>query len=273
MKHLRVSLVQHSACGDAAANRASIERLVGRDPPADLVLLPEVCLLRGNREDYRAVAEPVPGPTAAWLADRARSWRTWLLAGSVPESAGGALYNTCLLFDREGTLRAAYRKMHLFEATLDTGEVVREGDTWSAGDTPVMADVEGWSCGFGICYDVRFPELFRYYAQHGAHLLFLPSNFTQRTGRDHWNVLVRSRAIENQCFVLAPGQCGCNPRTGIESHGHSLAVGPWGEVLAEADRDETRLDAVLDPARLREVRARIPVLEHCRLPPAVLPRD
>lgn len=129
----------------------------------------------------------------------------------------------------------------------------------------MMVDIEGWRCGLSICYDLRFPELYRGYAALGAHLLLIPANFTQRTGRDHWEVLVRARAIENQCFVVAPNQCGANPSSGVVSHGHSLAVGPWGEVLAAARDEETALHCVLDPAELWRTRQRVPALDHRRL--------
>jgi nitrilase len=128
-----------------------------------------------------------------------------------------------------------------------------------------MAEIEGWSCGLAICYDLRFPELFRYYSRHGAALFFVPSNFTQKTGKDHWETLARARAIENQAFVVAPNQCGVNPRTGIASHGHSLVVGPWGDVLAVAGDKETILTVALQPEALHRTRARIPVLRHRRL--------
>ena len=128
-----------------------------------------------------------------------------------------------------------------------------------------MVDLEGWQCGMAICYDLRFPELFRFYSADGAHLFFIPSNFTQRTGRDHWETLIRARAIENQCFVLAPDQCGANPHTRCRSHGHSLAFGPWGELLATAADEPTVLRVTLDPQLLISTRQRIPALEHRRM--------
>ena len=125
-----------------------------------------------------------------------------------------------------------------------------------------MVDIEGWSAGLGVCYDLRFPELSRHYSARGADILFFPSNFTQRTGRDHWEVLLRARAIENQCFVVAPNQCGVNRAIRVVSHGHSMAIGPWGEVLCEAGNREAILTAELDPALLRSTRRRIPALKH-----------
>ena len=260
-----LSVVQCSAGPDKQQNLQRVSALLEQAPPCDVIVLPEVFAVRGNDEDYRREAEPVAGPTVECLRETALTRRAWVLAGSIIEHSEGALYNTSVLLDRHGAVAAAYRKIHLFEATLDDGTFIREADTYRAGDEPVLADVEGWRFGLAICYDIRFPELFRRYAEAGAHAFFIPSNFTQRTGRDHWEVLVRARAIENQCFVVAPNQCGINVRTGVASHGHSMAVDPWGEVLGQAGDDEEIITVRLDPERLEEVRARIPVLQHRRL--------
>jgi predicted amidohydrolase len=125
-----------------------------------------------------------------------------------------------------------------------------------------MADIEGWRAGLSICYDLRFPELFRHYSAHNAAILFVPANFTRRTGKDHWSVLLRARAIENQCFVIAPNQCGVNRAIGVASYGHSMAIGPWGETLCEAGRTEKVMLVELDPALLVSTRKRIPALRH-----------
>jgi nitrilase len=262
---LRIILLQNSAGADVERNLAGIERRLRRTPACDLIALPEVFTIRGNDADYHAAAERLPGPITKRLMALAAHRRAWVLAGSVIESCREKIYNTSVLINRQGRVVARYRKIHLFEANLDNGQVVRESDIYAAGDTPVMAEIEGWSCGLAICYDLRFPELFRYYSRHGATLFFVPSNFTQKTGKDHWETLVRARAIENQAFVVAPNQCGVNPRTGIASHGHSLVVGPWGNVLAVAGDKETILTITLHPEELRRTRQRVPVLQHRRL--------
>lgn len=262
---LTVAAVQCAAGRDTEANLRRIEELAASAEHCDLLVLPEVFALRGSDDDYRKAAEPRSGRLVAWLGQLARTRRAWVLGGSLLERDGDRIYNTSVLVDRGGRPAAFYRKIHLFEAYLEHGQVIRESDVYAAGDDPVAAGVEGWTCGLSICYDLRFPELFRRYAAGGAALLLAPSNFTQRTGKDHWSVLVRARAIENQCFVVAPNQCGANPVTGIESHGHSLIAGPWGEVLAEAGREEAVLTAVLDPAELERIRRRVPALEHRRL--------
>lgn len=262
---LRIILLQNSAGVDVERNLAGLERRLRRAPACDLIALPEVFAIRGNGADYRAAAERLPGPITERLMALAARARVWVLAGSVIERDRGKIYNTSVLINRQGRIAARYRKIHLFEANLDNGQIVRECDTYAAGNQPVLAMVEGWRCGLAICYDLRFPELFRHYAARGAALFFLPSNFTQKTGKDHWETLVRARAIENQAFVVAPNQCGINPRTGIASHGHSLVVGPWGDVLAASGEKETVLTVTLDPDDLRRTRARIPVLRHRRM--------
>jgi predicted amidohydrolase len=262
---LRVVLLQNSAGADVERNLAGIERRLRRAPACDLIALPEVFAIRGEDADYRAAAERLPGPITKRLMALAARRRVWILAGSVIERCRGKIYNTSVLINRQGRLAAHYRKIHLFEANLGNGQIIRESDIYAAGAKPVMAVVEGWSCGLAICYDLRFPELFRHYSKHGVALFFVPSNFTQKTGKDHWETLVRARAIENQAFVVAPNQCGINPRTGVASHGHSLVVGPWGDVLAVAGDKETILTVTLQPEELRRTRQRIPVLRHRRL--------
>jgi predicted amidohydrolase len=265
-KPLRVALIQNCAGADAGSGTAWIEKRVDALPDVDLVALPEVFAARGSDADYRRAAEPLRvSATLDTVARWARQKRAWFIAGSVIESAGRRVYNTCVVLDRHGRIHASYRKIHLFEARLQDGRVIRESDAYSAGHKPVMTDVEGWRAGLSICYDLRFPELFRQYSRLGAHILFVPSNFTQRTGKDHWEVLVRARAIENQCFVVAPNQCGKNPKTGVASHGHSMVVGPWGEVLVSAGNRPSVRIATLDPAELRAVRHRIPALTHRKM--------
>jgi predicted amidohydrolase len=262
---LTVTVVQNSAGCDPYDNLARINCQIAGVPPGDLIAFPEVFAIRGNDEDYRAQAEVLPGAMISRLIDLAVRRHEWVLAGSVLEKDGKDVFNTSVLIDRAGAIAAVYRKIHLFEAYLDDGQVIRESDVYRAGYTPTLAVIEGWRCGLAICYDLRFPELFRHYAEQGAHLFFVPSNFTQKTGNAHWEILLRARAIENQAFVVAPNQCGANPCAGIASYGHSLVVGPWGDVLAQAGDAETVIRAVLDPADMVRTRNRIPVLRHRRM--------
>jgi nitrilase len=264
---MKVLMVQHAAGPDVPANLAALDALLAGAGSADLIVLPEVFAARGNDSDLRRAAEPLDGLQAAWLKETARRHNAWVLGGSILEKADSCIHNTAVLVDREGRLSATYRKLHLFEARLENGKIVREQDVYEPGEHPVMADIDGWSCGLSICYDVRFPELYRLYVKRGATLLLIPANFTQNTGKYHWETLVRARAIENQCFVVAPNQCGTNAATGVASYGHSLIVGPWGDVLAEGGTEAGLFTATLNRAELTQVRGRVPALKHRRILP------
>jgi len=263
--HLRVTLVQVNAGREIQANLGRLKQLLAGIGTTDVIALPEVFALRGSTRDYHDSAQPLTGALIDFLASLAHRHNAWVLAGSIVEDDRPSVYNTSVLINRRGEIAASYRKIHLFDSELDSGEIIRESDTWSAGTTPVSADLEGWQCGMAICYDLRFPELFRHYSAAGANILFLPSNFTRRTGQDHWEILLRARAIENQCYVIAPDQCGTDPHTGIASHGHSMIVGPWGEVLAEIEEGEGATTITLDRHHLETVRNRIPALTHRKL--------
>jgi predicted amidohydrolase len=263
--HLRVTLVQVNAGRDLQSNLGRVKSLLAGIGTTDLIALPEVFAIRGSDEDFRKSAQPLTGPLMNFLASIAHRHNAWVLAGSFVESNGNAAFNTSVLMDRGGQVTATYRKMHLFEAELDSGQMIRESDLWTAGTEPVMAELEGWRCGMAICYDLRFPELFRHYSSCGANLLFVPSNFTQRTGQDHWEILLRARAIENQCFVIAPDQCGTNPHTGVTSHGNSMIIGPWGKILARVEDGEHALTVSLDIHELETIRRTLPALSHRKL--------
>ncbi|MEI6217312.1 MAG: carbon-nitrogen hydrolase family protein [bacterium] len=262
MKKLSIAIIQMNAGSNIEQNLCKLGRLAAGVSKADVIALPEVFSMRGSNDDYLKTAQPLAGCVLEFVASLARNKKAWILAGSIIEKTNGRTYNTSVLVDRRGNIAVAYRKIHLFEAYLEDGQHIRESDAYSAGRKPVMADIEGWPVGLGICYDLRFPELSRCYAARGAAIIFFPSNFTQRTGRDHWEILLRARAIENQCFLVAPNQCGTNEAIGVTSHGHSMAIGPWGEVLCVAGNKDTVLRADLDPLLLRNVRQRIPALKH-----------
>jgi nitrilase len=263
--HLRVTVVQLAAGRDLEANLNRLKHVLSGIKATDVIALPEVFAIRGSDQDYRANAQALNGPLVNLLAATARRHNAWVLAGSLIESSDQKCFNTSLLLNRGGDKVASYRKIHLFEAELESGQVIRESDTYEAGDAPVMADLEGWRCGLAICYDLRFPELFRHYSAQGADLFFIPSNFTQHTGKDHWEVLLRARAIENQCFVVAPNQCGANPDSLVESYGNSMIVGPWGEVLARLEEGEQTATVTIDLHEIHRTRRRIPALEHRKI--------
>lgn len=258
---LRVTLVQIAAGPDPAGNRSRIEAMLAGQAPEDLLVLPEVFACRADDAGARVRAEEADGAIARWMGELARRRNAWVAGGLIERTAEG-IFNTLAVVDPSGRRQAAYRKIHLFESRLESGAAIREADLYRAGRDPVVVTMEGWRVGLSICYDLRFPELFRIYAAQGAHLMLAPSNFTRLTGRDHWEILVRARAIENQVFVVAPNQCGVNVQTGVASYGHSLAVGPWGEKRVEGGDEEAVLSVVLDPVALEEARRRVPALRH-----------
>ncbi len=263
--HLKVTLVQVDAGRNVQANLIRTKQLLSGIGATDVIALPEVFAVRGSDEDYRTNAAPLTGPLLSFLASIAHRHNAWVLAGSLVEHHQSGVYNTSVLLNRRGEITASYRKIHLFDATLASGQTVRESDLWQAGNEPVMADLDGWKCGMAICYDLRFPELFRHYSANGAQLFFLPSNFTQQTGKDHWEILLRARAIENQCFVIAPNQCGTNPHSGVASYGNSMIVSPWGEILTRFGTEEQVDTLALNIHDLEQTRRDLPVLTHRKL--------
>jgi predicted amidohydrolase len=272
MPPMRVALCQANCGEDVAANEAQVVGLLesAAAEGADLAALPEVWPCQGSADQVRAVAEPLEGPRVARLAEIARRHRMWLHGGSVLELDADRIYNTSLLFDRDGELVATYRKIHLFDADPPGAVPSRESFLYSAGDRAVTADTEFGRAGMSICYDVRFPELYRQLAVQGATLLFVPAAFRHETGRDHWDVLVRARAIEDQAFVIAAAQWGTWGPKGRErrNHGNSLVVDPWGRVLARAPDGVGVTVAELDPAEVGRVREALPALRHRRLNPS-----
>jgi predicted amidohydrolase len=263
---VRVAAVQLTSTADKARNREAAERLV-RAAAADgaaLVVLPEMFNVLGDPAVLRGGAEPLDGPTIAWARDLAAGLRLWLVAGSIIERVTGQdrHANASCLIGPDGRVHAVYRKLHLFDADVP-GAAMRESDTVLPGDEIVAAEAGGVRLGLAICYDLRFPELFRTLALDGCRLVALPSAFTERTGRDHWGVLVRARAIENQVFVIAANQVGqTSPR--LRWFGRSLIVDPWGVVLAQAADRETYVVADLDFAAQDAVRTQLPSLANRR---------
>ena len=248
---------------DKASNLEQAERLVARAAAggAELVLLPEKWNAIGDADTYRATAEPLDGgESVEAMASWARVHGISLVGGSITERREGRekLSNTCLVFDPDGAITSVYRKIHLFDVDVG-GHSYRESEAEEPGDEPVVADAAGWRVGLSVCYDLRFPELYRILAIEGAELLTVPANFTLYTGKDHWHVLQRARAVENQCYVAAAAQVG-EPYPGRPSYGRSLIVDPWGIVVAEAPDEETVISAELDRARIEDVRTRLPSL-------------
>ena len=265
----KVACVQIRSGADVAANLDRTENLIrqAHAQGAELIALPEVVDFRDEGvEPFRRYARPLPEhPAAKRFSRLAAELRVSLLAGSITVRAeSGMLANRSLLFDAEGKCVAEYDKIHLFDTGVIANNVSKESDIFVPGNRAVLAQTPAGRIGLSICYDLRFPHLYRDLAKAGAELLAVPSNFLETTGRAHWHVLLRARAIENGCYVLAPAQWG-ESRTGKRSFGHSLIVDPWGEVLADAGaNDERIITADIDEGRIAEVRGRIRSLAHDR---------
>lgn len=242
------------------------ERLVaqGARQGAELVALPEKWPFIHDAKRLPDAAEPLSGPSVQAAQGWARDLGVAILAGSITErvEGEGRGYNTSLLIAPDGAVVATYRKIHLFDVEVG-GVTYRESDGALPGDEVVLGEVLGRKIGMSVCYDLRFPELFRELASRGAEILAVPAAFTAATGKDHWEPLLRARAIENQAFVIAPNQIGRHA-SGTSSHGRSMIVDPWGVVLAQAPDEECVVTADLDFALLRDVRKRLPALEHRR---------
>ena len=263
---MRVAAIQLNSTNEKERNLEAAHRLIAEAAAdgAQLVALPEKWNVLGSAADLDAGAEPLDGPTLAAVGSWARELGVWILAGSIAERRAGAdrLFNTSCLFDPAGELMATYSKLHMFDVDVE-GVSYRESEREQPGDELVLADVGGVEVGMSVCYDLRFPELYRILAVRGARVLTVPSAFTAPTGRAHWHVLLRARAIENQAFVLAPNQSGQAPPH-YDSYGHSAVVDPWGEVLADAGEGECFVAASLDFERQTEIRSSLPSLANRR---------
>jgi deaminated glutathione amidase len=260
---VRASAVQLNSNEDKGRNLEIAERLVRRaaSEGADLAVLPEKFNVIGSPEQLIAGAEPLDGPTLRWAGALAAELGLWLVAGSIVERVEGddKLRNTSVLLTPDGGVSAVYRKIHMFDVEVG-GVTYRESDVETPGEEIVVADAGDVKLGLAVCYDLRFPELFRIMAVEGAQGFTLPSAFTVPTGRAHWETLIRARAIENQSFVIAAGQVGRHPPD-HESYGHSMIVDAWGTVLAAAtDEQERVVVADIDLDAQAEVRAKLPSL-------------
>jgi predicted amidohydrolase len=268
---MRAAAVQLNSTADKDRNLEVAERLV-REAAADgaeLIALPEKWSVLGAPQDLLAGAEPLDGPSIEAARGWARELGVYLVAGSVVERVEGRdkLSNTSVLIDPDGEIAAVYRKIHMFD--VDVGGVAyRESEHEEPGTEIVVADAGGVPVGLTVCYDVRFPELYRILTVRGARVITVPAAFTLHTGKDHWELLLRARAVENQVFVIAPGQVGEAPPH-YHSYGRSMIVDPWGVVLATAPDEECFVGAELDFELQDRVRATLPSLAN-RVPTAYL---
>ncbi|WP_254508351.1 carbon-nitrogen hydrolase family protein [Anatilimnocola floriformis] len=262
---IRVAAVQLCASTDKRANLAAVETLVRKAAAggAELIVLPELFNLYGNLRKAAAEAESLEGETATLLKRLAQESNAWLIGGSFAEvGRDGKAFNTSLAIDPAGEVRGSYRKMHLFDVDLGETLRVKESDNLLPGQDIGYVETPLANVGLSICYDLRFPELYRQQSRRGAELLCIPAAFTQKTGRDHWHLLVRARAVENQCYAIAANQVG-EHAPGSVSYGHSLIVDPWGRVLAEgSDGEPGVITAELSAEVLNDVRRKLPALQH-----------
>jgi predicted amidohydrolase len=266
----KVAAVQMTSGEDVEHNLATALRLAGEaiDEGAKLVLLPECFALLAPEQQKLGVAEPLPegGPILARLAAFARERSAELVLGGFWERASDPkkVSNACVHLGPDGSVRAVYRKIHLFDVDLPDGTTLRESASVEPGSEPVVTETCFGKLGLSVCYDLRFPELYRALVDRGAIALAVPAAFTLTTGKDHWHVLLRARAIESQCYVLAAAQTGRHFGQRV-SYGHALICDPWGTVLSECGEGEGYAIASIDPGVIARIRTALPSLKHRRL--------
>jgi predicted amidohydrolase len=266
--HYLVAAAQMTSGADRARNLATAARLVNEaaDLGARFVGLPENFGYMGPEQERIAGAESVEGPTISALREVARARRVFVLAGSIAErvDAPGKTANTSVLVADDGSIAAVYRKIHLFDVNIPDGARYAESETVQPGDRAVVADTPLGRVGLTVCYDLRFPELYRRLADEGADLITIPAAFTLYTGKDHWELLVRARAVENLAYVMAPAQQGRHSANRI-TFGNAMVVDPWGVVLARCPDGEGVCVAPFSSERIAHVRRELPALSHRRL--------
>ena len=265
----QAAVVQLNSTEDQDANLREAENLVRQAAAAgaSFVSTPENTPFLGRDTEKASGAQPLDGPICKCFAALARELGIQILLGSFAERSDDPLrcYNTSVLFGSDGSRLAVYRKIHLFDVDVSPEVRFRESDTVKPGGEVVIATPELGAVGLTVCYDLRFPDLYQELRRRGAELITIPSAFTATTGKDHWHILVRARAIETQCYVMAAAQCGKHDGEGLrESYGHSLIVDPWGKVLAEVAEGPGVALATVDLEHIRKVRRAIPVMDHAR---------
>lgn len=279
MEKYKVALLQMDSGRDLKKNKEQAQRLLeeAKEKGAILAALPETWNYIG--EDMAGNGEPIPGSSSEFLREQAKKKGIYLLGGSLGETAyAGKMYNTSLFYSPRGELLGKYRKTHLFDVDIaEMGQegcgkkgqeeterkiAYRESDQVLPGEMLVTADTELGTIGMSICYDLRFPELYRIQALEGAKILAVAANFTYATGKAHWEVLLRARAVENFCYVLACNQCG--EKEAFKSYGNSMVISPWGEILARAGEEPCCLMAEIDLGQVERVRGQLPALKNRR---------
>jgi predicted amidohydrolase len=264
----RAACLQLNSGSDLMANLATVRQMVAEAAGggAQLVLMPEYCLMMdgSGRVMRDGALDADGGATLVDLQNLARINNIWLLAGSLTLKTGGErIVNRSYLIAADGRVVATYDKIHMFDVTLPDGKVIRESSSYRPGEQAVVAATPWGKLGMTVCYDVRFPHLYRALAQQGAQFISVPASFQRQTGKMHWHTLLKARAIENAAYVLAPAMCGEHPGN-RQTYGHALIVDPWGEVLADGGEEPGIIYADIDPARVVKIRSMMPSLEHDR---------
>lgn len=267
MREFTVAVCQMDSKDDKEANvDQALEFLdEAAEAGADLVSFPEMFTFMGSDEGSLESAEPVPGPTTEKIAEKAETYGFHVHAGSMYEEADqeGKVYNTTVVFDDEGEIVTTYSKIHLFDVTIGDEVVTEESAKVEPGDGAVTAETDLGTLGLSICYDLRFPELYSTLSDQGADVIFVPAAFTLFTGKDHWEPLLRARAIENQAYVVAAGQIGDKPE-GVPTYGKSMVIDPWGNVVGRASDRVGMFTSEIDLGYVEEVRRELPSLKHKR---------
>lgn len=262
---MKIGLCQMNTQDNKEKNLENAEAYINKlaDQGADLVVLPEMFNFLGPDEEKVKNAETIPGNTIDRMKQKAKEKKIFLHCGSILEKKSDKIYNTSVVFDRRGEQIAIYRKIHLFDVEIPGGIVYKESSIVTPGNEIVTFECEGIIVGLSICYDLRFPELYRRLSDEGASLILVPAAFTLMTGKDHWEPLVRARAIENLCYIAACAQWGFHP-VNNQCYGHSMVVNPWGTIIAQARDGETTLLAEIDFEYMKSVREKLPALQHRR---------
>jgi len=257
---MKVSLIQLTVGPNVDLNFNKLQDLLNQSIKfnPDLILLPECCLFLSNKQKHYFSTND---SYVTYIKNFAELNNIYILIGSLPIKENAQPYNQSILIDNKGSIVSRYNKIHMFDVLLKNGEAYRESDSYTAGNDLIISDIQGCKVGHTICYDLRFPKLYRALAKKGSKIIVVPSAFTQTTGKAHWHTLVRARAIENGVFILAPNQWGTNEEN-RSTYGHSLVVNPWGEIIAEADDKEMVLNCEINLNEVETSQQSIPVLSH-----------
>jgi predicted amidohydrolase len=262
---MKIGLIQMDVIDDKSKNLSRARRLIGEavDQGAQIIVLPEMFTTPYSNDKFRPYAEDRNGLTVKWMKDIAKEYGVLLIGGSIPEIEGEKLYNTAFIVDEEGLVLGRHRKMHLFDIDVPGKIRFMESDTLTPGEETTVLDTKFGKIGVAVCYDMRFPELFRKMTLMGAEMIFIPAAFNTTTGPLHWQVLTRARALDNQVF-LAIASPARSKVLDYKAYGHSLVVDPWGQIEDELDQNEGILVVDIDMKKLEQVRQEIPVLKHRR---------